>query len=145
MKPWQFPSGQWIDLDSVQTITPVMESTIPGKTKSSPVTKQRWFSITIAFQNAPLVIQIVDIHSGAKLTAEQWEQACKNLESEREVFINAWRGTNAVELVFDATSVRNHTITDNDQGYSVALTLHVDKNAAGTGLVDYIRNLPVTE
>lgn len=138
MKPWQFPSGQWIDLECIQTVSVVQEH---HQTRDGPAALRRWFSVTLAFQTQPLIIQVLDYHQGQQLSASQWASACRSLERERDAVVNAWRGT-AIELVFDAASVQAAAVNTTPAGYEVRLTVLVANDAPGQQLVEFIQSLP---
>lgn len=141
MKPWQFPSGQWLDLECIQTVSVIMEQP-EQETSDAPVTYRRWFSLTLAFQTQPLVIQVFSQHEGTALTDEQWLKACASLNHERDAVLNAWRGSDAIELVFDASSVTDAITNVTPEGYELELTLLIANDVAGTALVNFIQQLP---
>lgn len=141
MKPWQFPSGQWLDLECIQTVSVIMEQP-EQQTADAPVTYRRWFSLTLAFQTQPLVIQVFSHHEGNTLTDEQWLKACASLNHERDAVLNAWRGSDAIELVFDASSVTDAITNVTPEGYELELTVLIANDVAGTALVNFIQQLP---
>jgi hypothetical protein len=141
MKPWQFPSGQWIDLECIQTVSVIMEQT-DQQTSDGPVTLRRWFSLTMAFQTQPLTIQVFNHHEGRQLSDERWANACFGLERERGAVVNAWRGSDAIELVFDVTSVQDALVNTTPAGYEVELTVLIANDVPGQQLVEFIQSLP---
>lgn len=96
----------------------------------------------MAFQTQPLTIQVFSHHEGQQLSDDQWANACAGLERERDAVVNAWRGSDAIELVFDAASVQDALVNTTPAGYEVELTVLIANDVPGTQLVEFIQSLP---
>jgi hypothetical protein len=138
MKPWQFPNNHWIDLEHVQSVSPVIEQQITVGERTGVA---RYFNVTMALQSNPLQFQVTNLMGDYVLSETEWVEACASLERDRTALLRAWGAVEHVELVLDLETVTDLVVypTTETGITEVDVRFTIDGSAQGVQLVDFLR------